>query len=131
MFVAWWSYDVCGNLSDGHSGFSQCLSAGAGMLTVKHRRAPQYLQNTHCWPAGIVFRDSRNTALFLIGIGPLVSDFLKLQEQLGQDDLQLRGRIRMICTAPKKTHIHNISEDIADAERILILSGVILNPYLF
>ena len=54
-----------------------------------------------------------DTALLLVGIGPLVYDLLDFHEQLRRDDLQFRDNIGMICTAPQDTNIHDISEDVA------------------
>src|SRR5699024_4968706 len=51
-------------------------------------------------------------------------------EQLRRNDLQFWDNIRMICTAPQDTHIHDISEDVADAGGMPVLSGAVFDPHL-
>ena len=71
-----------------------------------------------------------DTALLLVGIGPLVYDLLDFHEQLRRDDLQFRDNIGMICTAPQDTNIHDISEDVADTGGMPILSGAVFDSHL-
>ena len=71
-----------------------------------------------------------DTALLLVGIGPLVYDLLDFHKQLRRDDLQFADHIGMIRTASQDTNIHDISKNIADTGGMPILSGPVLDTHL-